>query len=99
MFICFSFIIIFLISLGFQGFLFNRENLILSLLFLEIILLGILLNFSLMGFLINNINEIWISILVIIISVSESALGLIIIVYLFKLKETVSVKNMFLLKN
>ena len=93
----FSFIFIFI--LGVYSLISNRVNLIQTLISFEILLLSLLLNFTLISIIQNSVSMLIISILITVIAASESALGLTIIIYFYKLRGSISPSNLILLKN
>jgi NADH:ubiquinone oxidoreductase subunit K len=93
----FSFIFIFI--LGIYSLISNRVNLIQTLISFEILLLSLLLNFTLISIIQNSVSIIIISILITVIAASESALGLTIIIYFYKLRGSISPSNLISLKN
>lgn len=89
----------FIFVLGFYGLLINRSNLIQILISLEILLLCMLLNFSTSILYSESIHFLITSILITVIAASESALGLILIIYFYKLRGSISLKTLITLKN
>jgi len=83
---------------GVVGLLVNRKTLIQILIALEICLLSILVNFSSTGLEIGELVGLIISLLITVIAAAESSLGLTIIIYFYKLRGSISSKNLNLLK-
>lgn len=69
------------------------------LLSLEICLLSILLNFSISVLILNDLGGVIIAVLITVIAAAESALGLSIIIFFYKMRGSISSKNLSLLKN
>ena len=69
------------------------------LLSLEICLLSILLNFSISVLILNDLGGVVIAVLITVIAAAESALGLSIIIFFYKMRGSISSKNLSLLKN
>jgi NADH-ubiquinone oxidoreductase chain 4L len=80
-----------LIIIGFIGFVYNRKNIILLLINMEIMLLGITLNILIYS---NNINDsiglIW-SISILILAGAESAIGLSLLVNYYRLRGNINI--------
>lgn len=80
-----------LIITGFIGFVYNRKNIILLLINMEIMLLGITLNILIYS---NNINDsiglIW-SISILILAGAESAIGLSLLVNYYRLRGNINI--------
>jgi len=85
--------------IGVSSLIINRNNLIQVLLSLEICLLSILLNFSISVLILNDLGGIIIAVLITVIAAAESALGLSIIIFFYKMRGSISSKNLSLLKN
>ena len=94
-----TYLLFFIFILGIYGLIINRSNLIQMLISLEILLLSLLLNFSIIVLLNINILSLIISLLITVIAASESALGLIIIVLFYKIRGSISSKTLTNLKN
>ena len=92
------FLVNFVFILGFYGLIINRSNLIQILICFEILLLCLLLNFSISIYINLNLFSLIISILITVIAASESAIGLTIIVFFYKLRGSISPKNIISLK-
>ena len=89
-------IIIFIISI--LGIVLNKSNIILILICLEMMLLSISLNFLCQSFIINSsIGQIC-SIYIITVAAIESAIGLSIIIVFYKLKGSITIRFLNLLK-
>tara|TARA_B110000908_G_C10256301_1_gene455747 strand:+ start:3224 stop:3484 length:261 start_codon:yes stop_codon:yes gene_type:complete len=85
--------------IGVSSLIINRNNLIQVLLSLEICLLSILLNFSISVLILNDLGGVIIAVLITVIAAAESALGLSIIIFFYKMRGSISSKNLSLLKN
>ena len=89
-------ILIFLLSL--LGIIINRKNIILLLLCIEIMLLSMTLNFLLYGSFLNSLTNQVASIYIITIAAVESAIGLSIMISFYKIKGSLSLRFVNLLK-
>lgn len=83
---------------GVIALLVNRKNLIQILIALEICLLSIIVNFSTTGLENGELAGLIISLLITVIAAAESSLGLTLIIYFYKLRGSISSKNLNLLK-
>ena len=92
------FIPVFLFILSIIGIIINQTNIILILICIEMMLLSISLNFLCHSFLINNLLGQLCSIIVITVAAVESAIGLSIMISFYKLKGSISIKFLNLLK-
>lgn len=93
-----NFIAFVLFVLGVLGIVFNRTNLILVLMSIEVILLAISLNFIIFSFVLHSITGQIFSIFVLTVAAAESAIGLSIMVAFYKIKGTISIRTLNLLK-
>lgn len=93
-----NFIAFVLFVLGVLGIVFNRTNLILVLMSIEVILLAISLNFIIFSFVLHSITGQIFSIFVLTVAAAESAIGLSIMVAFYKIKGTISIRALNLLK-
>lgn len=89
-------LIIFILAI--IGILINRSNIILILICVEMMLLSISLNFLIHSFIINSILGQMCSIYVITVAAVESAIGLSIMISFYKLKGSISIRFLNLLK-
>ena len=80
------------------GILINRSNIILVLVCIEMMLLSISLNFLIHSFIINSILGQMCSIYIITVAAVESAIGLSIMISFYKLKGSISIRFLNLLK-
>lgn len=87
----------FLFCVGLFGIILNRQNLILILISIEIILLSINLNFLCFSFYLDDITGQIFSIILLTVAASESAIGLAIIITFFRLKGNISINYINLL--
>ena len=86
-----------LFLLGFIGIIVNRQSLILILISIELILLSINLNFLFFSYYIDDlIGEIF-ALIVLTVAASEAAIGLAILIILFRLKGSININNLNLL--
>nr|YP_006665716.1 NADH dehydrogenase subunit 4L [Craspedacusta sowerbii]AEO93235.1 NADH dehydrogenase subunit 4L [Craspedacusta sowerbii] len=93
-----NFIAFVLFVLGILGIVFNRTNLILILMSIEVILLAISLNFVIFSFVLHSIIGQIFSIFVLTVAAAESAIGLSIMVAFYKIKGSISIRTLNLLK-
>lgn len=98
MFIELNFIAIMLFVLGLLGIIFNRTNLILVLMSIEIILLAVSINLLIFSFLLNSLLGQIFSIFILTVAAAESAIGLSIMVAFYKIKGSISIRSLNLLK-
>jgi NADH-quinone oxidoreductase subunit K len=81
-----------IISIGLFGVFFNNKNFLMILIFIEIIFLGINLNFTIVSiFLDDVIGHIFILFILTIIA-GESAIALSLFIMLYKLKKTINIQ-------
>lgn len=86
-----------LISIGVVGSILNLSNLLVTLLALEVLLLGVTLCY-LFSVLINNLNDSLIfAMFILTIAACETALGLALLIAFFRLRGSVAVNNINLL--
>jgi len=86
-----------LFNLGLLGIIINRQNLILILLSIELMLLAINLNFIFFSLYLDDILGELFALLILTVAAAESAIGLAIIISFFKLRGTILIKNINLL--
>ena len=98
MFLELNFIAIMLFVLGLLGIIFNRTNLILVLMSIEIILLAVSINLLIFSFLLNSVLGQIFSIFILTVAAAESAIGLSIMVAFYKIKVSISIRSLNLLK-
>ena len=89
-------LIIFILAI--IGILINRSNIILILICIEMMLLSISLNFLIHSFIIDSILGQICSIYVVTVAAVESAIGLSIMISFYKLKGSISIRFLNLLK-
>ena len=88
----------FVFILSIIGLILNRSNIILILIFIEVMLLSISINFLFHSLILKSILGQIYSIYIITIAAVESAIGLSIIISFYKLKGSISIKYLNLLK-
>ena len=98
MIIEFNFLPIILFSLSFLGIIINRTNIILILICIEMMLLSICLNFMIITLSVNNSLGLVIFIFVITVAAVESAIGLSIMISFYKVKGSISIRLLNVLK-
>lgn len=87
----------FLFCLGLFGIILNRQNIIIILMSIELLLLSINLNFIYFSVLIDDIIGQVFSLLILTVAASESAIGLAIMIVFFKLSRNISIYKINLL--
>ena len=87
----------FLFCLGLFGIILNRQNIIIILMSIELLLLAINLNFIYFSLLIDDIMGQVFSLLILTVAAAESAIGLAIIIVFFKLYGDISIYKINLL--
>nr|CUS58571.1 TPA: NADH dehydrogenase subunit 4L [Hydractinia symbiolongicarpus] len=98
MYLNINFLPLIIFILSFIGIMLNRSNIILILICIEIMLLSISLNFLIHSFIINNLIGQISSIYIITTAAVESAIGLSIMISFYKLKGSISIRFLNLLK-
>lgn len=87
-----------LFGLGIAGIILNRKNLIVLLMSLELILLAVNTNFIAFSYYLGNaIGEVFVF-FILTVAASEAAIGLAILVVLYRKRQTIEVENLDLLK-
>lgn len=87
-----------LFSIGVAGIYINRKNVILLLMCVELILLAVNTNFvAFSSFLRNQIGEVFVF-FILTVAAAEAAIGLAILVVLFRSRRTINVEELDLLK-
>lgn len=84
---------IILFIIGLIGFIFNRKNIILLFITIEIMLLGLTLNILNTGLNFEDIDGLIFSVMIIIIAGAESAIGLSILVSYYRLRGNINIEN------
>lgn len=87
-----------LFILSILGIILNQSNIILILIFIEIMLLSISLNFIIHTYIIDNLLGQICSIYIITVAAVESAIGLSIMITFYKLRGSISIRILNLLK-
>jgi len=87
-----------LFILSIIGIALNQSNIILILIFIEIMLLSISLNFIIHAYIIDNLLGQICSIYIITVAAVESAIGLSIMITFYKLRGSISIRILNLLK-
>jgi NADH-quinone oxidoreductase subunit K len=89
----------FLFFIGILGLILNRNNLILILVSIEMILLSITLNFNLFSFYLDDVLGEVFSLLILTVAAAESAIGLAIIIVYFRNRGTIDINSINLLSH
>lgn len=98
MFICNQFIInFFLFCIGLFGIILNRQNIIIILMSIELLLLSINLNFLYFSVFLDDIIGQIFSLLILTVAAAESAIGLAIMIAFFKIYGNISIYKINLL--
>lgn len=93
-----SFIIhFFLFCLGLFGIILNRQNIIIILMSIELLLLSVNLNFIYFSVFLDDIIGQIFSLLILTVAAAESAIGLAIMIVFFKIYSTISIYKINLL--
>ena len=87
----------FLFCLGLFGIILNRQNIIIILMSIELLLLSINLNFIYFAVFIDDIIGQVFSLLILTVAAAESAIGLAIMIVFFKLSKDISIYKINLL--
>ena len=87
----------FLFCIGLFGIILNRQNIIIILMSIELLLLSINLNFLYFSFFLDDIIGQIFSLVILSIAASESAIGLAILILFFKISGNISIYKINLL--
>ena len=87
-----------LFSIGVAGIFINRRNLIVLLMCVELILLAVNTNFIAFSRYLNNINGQIFVFFILTVAAAEAAIGLAILVVLFRKRKTINIEHLDLLK-
>jgi NADH-quinone oxidoreductase subunit K len=80
-------------SIGLLGVFLNKKNLIMILLSIELLLLSINLNFAILSIYLDDITGHIFVIFILTIAAAESAIGLSLIISLFRLKNSIEIQH------
>jgi len=80
-----------IIIIGLFGIFFNKKNIIVILIFIEVIFIGLNLNFSIISLYLDDILGHMLVIFILTVTAGESALILSLIILLYKLKKTINI--------
>lgn len=86
-----------LFLLGFIGIIVNRQSLILILISIELILLSINLNFLFFSYYLDDLMGEIFALIILTVAAAEAAIGLAILIILFRLKGSININNLNLL--
>lgn len=92
-------LVLFLFFLGSFGIIMNKKNIIFVLMSIELMLLAINLNFIIFSVYLDDILGQIFSLFILTIAAAESAIGLAILVIYYRVKKTVSVQFINLMKS
>lgn len=93
-----TFVPLIIFSLSLLGIILNRTNIILLLICIEIMLLSMTLNFLIYGLLLSSISTQIGAIYIITVAAVESAIGLSIMIAFYKIKGSISIRFLNLLR-
>jgi len=93
-----TFVPLVIFSLSLLGIILNRTNIILLLICIEIMLLSMTLNFLIYGLLLSSISTQIGAIYIITVAAVESAIGLSIMIAFYKIKGSISIRFLNLLR-
>jgi len=88
-----------LFFIGLCGIMLNRKNIILMLMSIELMLLAVNLNFIIFSVFLDDIMGQIFALFVLTVAAAESAIGLAILVVYYRIRGTVSIEYINLLKN
>ena len=97
-FIFFLFSII-LFSISLLGIIFNKKNVIVLLLSIELLLLSCNFNFVFFSYFLDDLTGQIFTLFILTVAAAESVIGLAILIAYFKLNNTISISNIYKLKN
>ncbi|QQG46689.1 MAG: NADH-quinone oxidoreductase subunit NuoK [Candidatus Azosocius agrarius] len=87
-----------LFSIGLTGIFINRKNIITLLMCIELILLAVNTNFIIFSYFINDLTGQIIVFFVLTVAAVEAAIGLAILIALFRQKDTIKIEDINILK-
>jgi NADH-quinone oxidoreductase subunit K len=87
-----------LFLIGITGIVLNRKNIIIMLMSIELMLLAVNLNFIIFSVYLDDIMGQLFALLVLTVAAAESAIGLAILVVYYRVRGTISVENIHLLR-
>ena len=87
-----------LFLIGLTGIVLNRKNIIIMLMSIELMLLAVNLNFVIFSVYLDDIMGQLFALLVLTVAAAESAIGLAILVVYYRVRGTISVENIRLLR-
>lgn len=89
----------FLIFIGLIGIIFNRRNILIILMCVELVLLSLNLNFILFSVYLDDLFGQLFSFFILTVAAAESAIGLAIIIIYYRIRGNINVNSQFSLKN
>jgi NADH-quinone oxidoreductase subunit K len=98
MFILQLFCNLFIFLIGVFGILFNRRNILIVLMCIELILLGVNLNFILFSIYLDDIYGQLFSLFILTVAAAESAVGLAILILYYRIKGNISINQSAIFK-
>nr|YP_010338960.1 NADH dehydrogenase subunit 4L [Pseudoerythrocladia kornmannii]UNJ19032.1 NADH dehydrogenase subunit 4L [Pseudoerythrocladia kornmannii] len=97
-FISYTSLIVMLFLIGLQGLLFNRKNILLMLMSIELMLLATNFNWVFFAFYLDDLVGQIFAILVLTVAAAESAIGLALLVVYYRIRGTISVELLNLMQ-
>ena len=90
--------VLILFLIGITGIVLNRKNIIIMLMSIELMLLAVNMNFIIFSVYLDDIMGQLFALLVLTVAAAESAIGLAILVVYYRVRGTISVENIHLLR-
>jgi len=89
----------FLFFVGLFGVIFNRRNILIILMCIELMLLGLNLNFILFSVYLDDLYGEIFSFFILTIAAAESAIGLAVIIIYYRIRGNINTNSLFVIKN
>ena len=89
---------LFLFFIGLFGIIFNRRNILIILMCIELVLLSLNLNFILFSVYLDDLHGQLFSFFILTIAAAESAIGLAIIIIYYRIRGNININSQFTLK-
>jgi len=89
----------FLFFVGLFGVIFNRRNILIILMCIELMLLGLNLNFILFSVYLDDLYGEIFSFFILTIAAAESAIGLAVIIIYYRIRGNINTNSLFIIKN
>lgn len=91
-------VVLFLFLIGSFGIILNRKNILIMLMAIEILLLSVNVNFIIFSVFLDDLIGLIFSLFILAIAAAESAIGLAILVVYFRIRYTISIQFINLIK-